>query len=229
MKSIRSLLPACLLLFLSANLLSQPDFKSLDKVYGLNPLLHNGIKYTFYLPPGTGSHQYLQSPDYFTGSVTIKEVTFEGITLNYDIYNQQLLLKYMDEKGAFNIIEVSKSWLKEFHLGNKYFIYMDFGNGKNFYQVLGKNRVKLLYHWFKFLKLDMGTNSGNFTFTPAIKSSYILKDNELRPFRNKRGLIEILGQQHKKEIKRFMRQNGIKLKKASEEEMTELINYLGDL
>ena len=228
MKSIRSFLLACLLLLLSGNLLSQTDLKSLDKVYGLDPLLYNGVKYIYFLPPGTGGHQYLQSPDYFTGSVTIKEETFDGITLNYDIYNQVLLLRYADDKGAFNIIEISKSWLKEFQLGNKYFKYLDLGDGLKFYQFLGEGKIKLVYYWFKNLNLDVGS-SGNFTFTPSFRSSFILKDNRLMPYRNKRGFIDIMGKEHKKEIKKHIRKHKIKLKKATDEEMTELIDYIGNL
>jgi hypothetical protein len=228
MKSLFSLLLACLFTFLSGITWSQTYFSSPDKKYGLDPLLYNGIKYTYFLPPGTGGHQYLQSFDYFTGTVTIKEEIFEGLTLNYDVYNQQLLLRYADEKGAFNIIQVSKAWLKEFQLGEKYFTYFDLGDGLKFYQILGAGQVKLVYYWFKNLNLDVGS-SGNFTFTPAMRSAYVLKEKQLIPFRNKRGFIKILRKENKKEIKRYMRKNRVKLKKASDREMTDLINYISNL
>jgi hypothetical protein len=229
MKSGKSYLLTCLLLLLSGIVVSQTDLKSLDKVYGLDPLLYNGIKYTYFLPPGTGGNQYLQSPDFYVGSVTIKDETFKGITLNYDVYNQKLLLQYADEQGAFNIIEVSQAWLKDFHLEEMYFTFMDMGDGLKFYQLLGQGDIKLVYYWYKNLKLDIGTGSKDFTFTPAMRSSFILKNEKLHAFRSKKSFINIVGKEHNRDIKKYMRKNRIRLKKASDEAMTDLLNFINDL
>src|SRR5512145_1757956 len=118
MKSLMRSLLINFLLILPGMLPAQMAASNLDEVYGLDPVLYNGKKYTYFLPSGTGGHQYLFSPDYFVGSVTIKGQTFEGITLNYDICNQQLLLQYAIEAGSLRIIEVSKAWLESFTLGN---------------------------------------------------------------------------------------------------------------
>jgi len=201
----------------------------MDRVYGLDPLLYNGKKYTYFLPPGTGGNQFLFSPDFFIGEVTIKGISFEGITLNYDIFNQQLLFQYADETGAFNIIEISRAWLESFRLGDIYFQYLSFDNGARFYQVLGDGPYFILYYWRKDLKLDAAYGATHFTFTPSLKSQYVLISGELLPFRNKRGLISIFNPENKQEIRDFMHRNKINIKKASEQAMTQLINYIGNL
>ncbi len=137
MKSIMRSLLVIILIFFSGRLVSQDAAMEMDRVYGLDPLLYNGKIYTYFLPAGTGGNQFLLSADYLTGEVTIKGKTFEGISLNYDIYNQQLLLQYVNETGAFNIIEISKAWLEKFRLGNMEFRCLSPDNKPGFYQVLG--------------------------------------------------------------------------------------------
>jgi hypothetical protein len=225
---MRSLLVIILLSF-SGKLISQDAAKELDRVYGLDQLLYNGKKYAYFLPPGTGGNQFLFSPDYFIGEVTIKGKSFEGITLNYDIFNQQLLLQYANETGALNIIEVSKAWLESFRLGNMNFQYLNFDNGPRFYQVLGDGPFFILYYWRKDLKLDAAYGATYYTFTPTMKSTYVIIGDKLQPFRNKRSLISLFDPGHKPEIKNYMRRNRIKVKKASDQTMTGLINYIGKL
>lgn len=225
---MRSLLVIILFSF-SVNLISQDAASDMDRVYGLDPLLHNGKKYAYFLPQGTGGNQFLFSPDYFTGEVTIKGKSFEGITLNYDIYNQRLLLQYANETGAINIIEISKAWLESFRLGNLDFKYLRFDNGPCFYQVLGDGPLFILYYWRKDLKLDATYGAKNFTFTPPLKSKYVLIGDQLHPFRNKRSLISLFDPGLVPEIKNYMHENNIRIKNASDKTMTELISYIGNL
>jgi len=225
---MRSLL-VIILFFLSGKLISQDAAKEMDRVYGLDPLLYNGKKYTYFLPSGTGGNQFLFSTDYFTGEVTIKGKSFEGITLNYDIYNQQLLLQYASETGAFNIIEISKAWLESFRLGNLEFQCLSFDNDPHFYQVLGDGPFYILYYWRKELRLNNSYGAKNFTFTPSMKSQYVFIGDKLQPFRNNRSLISLFDPGHKSEIKNYIYRNRIKIKNASDQTMTELINYIGNL
>jgi hypothetical protein len=123
------------------NIFSQATSPEFDRIYGPDPLLYNGKKYIYFLPPGTGGHQFLAQPEFTEGEVIIKQIRFSRVSLNYDIYNQQLLLEYPDETGANGIIEVSKAWLDGFHLAGMDFIMHDFGDKPRFYQVLGKVKM----------------------------------------------------------------------------------------
>jgi hypothetical protein len=229
MKSLLRSFLVIILLSISGKLISQDAVIEMDRVFGLDPLLYNGKKYTYFLPPGTGGTQFLFSSDYFVGDVTIKGKTFEGITLNYDIYNQQLLLQFADETGSFNIIEISKAWLESFRLGTKEFKYLSFDNIPRIYQVLGNGPLYFLYYWRKDLKLDASYGSTYFTFTPSVKNQYVLMGDKLLAFKNKKSLILLFDPGLKPDIKNYMRRNKIKLRKASDQTMIELINYIGNL
>ncbi len=229
MKSIMRLLHVIILFSLTGILYSQEIIEEQDQVYGLDPLLYNGKKYTYFLPPGTGGNQFLNSPDYYLGQLVIKGIPFKDITLNYDIFNQQLLLRYADDKGSFNIIEISKAWLENFHLGDLYFELHDFGDGNRFYQVLGEGQARILYYYRKELKLDVLARSGTYEFSPAIKSSYVLKKDKLYPFGSKHSLLRVFGKEYKQDIKSYMRKNRIRTKNVSDAQMKELINFISNL
>jgi hypothetical protein len=86
-----------------------------------------------------------------------------------------------------------------------------------------------LCYWRKELKLDASYGASHFTFTPSLKTQYVLNGDKLQPFRNKRSLISLCDPGHKQEIRNYMHRNKIKLKNASDQAMTELINYIGNL
>jgi hypothetical protein len=229
MKSlIRSLLVIILISF-SAKLISQDAFNEMDRIYGLDPLLYNGKLYSYFLPAGTGGNQFISSGEFIKGEMVIRGERFLDILLNYDIYNQQLLLQYVYETGSLSIVEVSKAWLESFRLGDLEFRCLDPGNGQRFYQVLGDGPLFILYHWSKDLKLDATYGAKNFVFTPAMKFKFVLTGDNIRPFRGKRSLISIAGPGHKPEIRNYMHVNRINMKNASDEAMTELINYISNL
>jgi len=213
----------------SGTLISQDAVTILDRIYGLDQTLCNGKKYNYFLPSGTNGHQYLFSPDYVVGSVTLKGKCYQDITLNYDIFNQQLLLQYKDETGALNIIEVSKAWLKSFRLGNMNFEFLNLEQNPRFYQVLGEGPVRILYFWRKNLNLDVVIGSSDFTFTAAVRDSYVFMDGQLKPFRTKRKLIGLFDPGHRQEIKSYLRKNKVKVKKASDQTMEEMITFIGNI
>jgi hypothetical protein len=225
---IRSFL-VILLFILFGRLTSQDVALDMDRVYGLDPLLYNGKKYSYFLPHGTGGNQFLLSADYHIGEVAIRGKKFEGVSINYDIYNQQLLLQYINESGAIDIIMISKAWLESFRVDNMLFRYLSLNDGPRFYQVLGEGPFFILYYCRKDLKLDYANGTSNFTFSKPRISRYVLINDDIYPFGNTRGLVSIFDPALKNRIREYIRDNGINLKKASDKTMTELINYIGNL
>lgn len=225
---IRSLLVTSLICF-SGKLMSQELALEIDRVYGLDPLLYNGKKYYYFLPAGTGGNQFLSSADFLKGDMVIRGLKFSGVSMNYDIYNQKLLLQYNDETEATSILEVSEAWLESFHLGEQEYKLLDFANDQRFYQVLGDGPLFILYYWRKELKLDPTSGAHKYNFGPSVKKRFVLIDGELLPFSNKRGLVSLFDAGQRPEIKNYMKSKKIKMKQASDQAMTELINFIGNL
>ncbi len=225
---IFSILTAILFLF-PGSLFPQDAAKAADRVYGLDQILYNGKKYNYFLPPGTHGNQYLLSDDFAAGSVAIKGTCYHNLLLNFDILNQQLLLKYRDETGALNIIEVSKAWLEGFSLGTRQFEYLSPEQSPRFFQVLGSGRFRILFYWRKNLDMVAAVGSSDFTFTAAIKDSYVLINGQLKPFRNRHGFVGLFERSHRQEIKGYLHRNKVRLHKAGDQVLADLITFIGNL
>jgi hypothetical protein len=215
-----------LLLLSSGKLFSQNYLKDADRFFGLDQTLYNGKKYTYSPPPASKGHPFLTSRTYTSGTVTLKDHCYCNAFLNYDLLNQQLLLKYKDETGTLVIIEVSKAWLTKFTLGDQTFEYLDIKNNPQFYQVLGDGKMKILYYWRKSLDVDLAIGSYYLLFSSPIRESFLLMNGQMQPFHSKQGLLRLLEPQKRDEVKRFMRKNKVRLNKATDKEITDLINFI---
>lgn len=229
MKRIIHPLVFTILFSFSGVLFSQNAVKILDKAYGVDQTLCNGKKYTYSVPSSTKGHQYLISQDFIPGNVTLKGIVYQDVNLNYDIVNQQLLLQYEDGKGALKIIEVSKAWLTAFHRGTMNFEFLSLEKEPHIYQVLGDGRLRILYFWSKKLIVNDVVGSSNFVFTDALRDSFVLMNGQLKRFRTKHSLIHLFEQGQRPAIKSYLHKNKIRLKKATDQEMAELITFIGNI
>jgi hypothetical protein len=225
---IRSLL-LLFLLFYSGAMISQDVFSDLDRAYGLDPGIYNGKKYSYFLPSATQGNQFFSSSEFINGGVVVKGVNWWGLLLNYDVYNQKLLLQYNDERGAAQIIEVSEAWLEGFSLGTREFTYFGDNAGSRIYQVLGDGKYRVLFYWRKTLTLSTSMGSGGYAFSAPLKTQYVLIEGELYPFGSRGSFIKLFNPAHKAEIKNYLQSNRINLKKAPEQSMKDLINYISNL
>jgi len=229
MKVTRCSLLIILLFSFSGKLISQDAAKILDKAYGLDQTLYNGKKYTFLAPPGTTGNQFLLSQLFSPGIVTVRGIRYANVSLNYDIFNQQLLLQYADEKSPLNILEVSKAWLQSFRMAGMNFELLSLQQEPQIYQVLGDGPVRILYFWRKNMSLNDIIGANNYVFTPTVRDSYVLINGQLKPYTSKRSLIKIFDSAKRGEIKNYLRKNKVRVKKASDKTMSEVINFIGNI
>jgi len=95
--------------------------------------------------------------------------------------------------------------------------------------VLGSGRMKILYSWRKNLNLNTVIGTNNLVFTPALRDSFVLMDGKLQPFVTRRSFIRLFPQGQRAEIKSYMRKHKVKMKKASDKVMEEMITFIGNL
>lgn len=194
------------------------------RVYGMDPLLYNGILYKSFYPQKVKGDQYLENSNYVKGEATIRGVKYTNLDLNFDIYKQEVLLKYRNSNNTFNVIMVSKAWLEDFTIGNKRFeFYSTPETANRIYQVLGSDSIKLLCYWKKDLELDAIGNS-NLCFVPK-RELNVLINKSLKRFINNRSFVHLFDKEKRVLIKKYLRQNKLQVKNASDQAMEEFINY----
>jgi hypothetical protein len=195
-------------------------------VYGLDPSLYNGRHYTFFPPLNTGGNQYFSSVKFETGSATIRNVTYNKLALNYDIYNQQLILEYNNNLGATSLIIISDAWLESFSFkGLDFEIISSQDTLKRIYQVLGVGPNRILYYWKKTLNLESFQGSKNHNFSSARKEMNVYTGNQILRYWNNKIFCSLFSSDKRFAIKDYLRKNHINVKKATDQTMTELILF----
>lgn len=217
----------------SETIFSQGTFTELDKAYGLDPAVFNGKKYAYFLPSGTGGHQYLFSVEFVAGDMEIRGKGEEGkrgkgeeYLLNYDIYNQKVLLKFEDESGAVQIIEFPQDWLNSFSLREAQFIIIQYDGQERVFQTLGTGKYQILFYWRKDLNLSNSTGYATYSFSSPIKTKYVRTGDSIRQFNSKGSFIKIFDPAFKVGINKYMKDKKINLKQASDKELSDFIDFI---
>jgi hypothetical protein len=224
---------AAILLFLLSNfsvISAQKSESGSDKVYGLDPALYNGRRYIFFLPANTTGNQFLEGPIFEKGGVKIRGVIYNELELNFDIFNQQLILQYKDNIGAVNLLIVSDAWLESFNLrGLNFELIPSQDTSNRIFQVLGTGRYRILYHWKKELNLESFQGSQNHMFSDPKREMNLQSGNQILKFWNNKSYYSLFESDTRIAIKGYLRKNKIKVKKSSDQIMTGLINYCNSL
>ncbi len=211
-------------------LFAQESSGTSGNVYDSDPLLYNGKKYTFFIPANTGGHQFFSDQQFVTGSVIIRSVKYTGLFLNYDIFNQKLVLQYVDGLGARNQIEMSDAWLESFTIQEKYFEIIRTGDSlKHIFQVIGSGHYCILYRWEKDLVLDGFIGATNHAFTLPRREMILFTDNQLYRYTNNKTFYSLFVPYQKKKIIEYLRNNRINVKKSTDSTMSNLVNYINTL
>ncbi|HUX95662.1 MAG TPA: hypothetical protein VMV47_08010 [Bacteroidales bacterium] len=201
-----------------------------DNLYDSDPLLFNGKQYSFFIPVSTGGHQFFSEPQFVTGSVTIRGVTYTDLTLNYDIYNQQLVLQYINSLGAKNQIVLSEAWLESFRLKEIDFELISTQDSlKQIFQVIGTGQYYILYKWKKDLVMDGFIGSKNHTFTIPRKEMKLYSDNLITQYTNNKTFYSLFVPGKKERIIEYIRINKINVKKSADSTVNRLVNYINSL
>ncbi len=197
-----------------------------DQIYGLNPQLYNGKYYSFFLPPDTKRTPFLKDSAFLKGSVTINNTRYDHLSLNYDIYNQQLILRYKTRVGNTQLIIISDAWLQSFTLGDKHFERIKVSDtSKRIFQVLGEGKTRILYYWRKNLALSNSYGATNFVFSKPVRKSFIQFGNTLMRYGNNKHFIRLFTPDIQAKIAKYLHRNRVNVKKSDDRTITRLIRY----
>jgi len=200
------------------------------QVYGLEPILHNGEVYNYFPGVGVKGHQYFEQKDFIEGTISVRGTTYENVFLNYDILNQQVILKYLDPQGSNRLLAVSKAWLEKFSIGEEQFsVILKFDGQKIIVQTLNEGSIQLHIQWTKKLVADISFVSEYYTFDKKHQTLYISYNNTLQEYKNTKTILALLNPSAQEKVKKYMRLKKIKNRSNSMEQLNELLVYCNQL
>ncbi len=206
--------------------MSQAAIEALDAKYGLDPILFNGKRYSYYPSSETGGSQYLNGDEFQKGSLVVRGISYSGRLLNYDAYNQQLILRYKTDLDASEQMIVSDAWLESFTIGSLKFALIPLTDTtKRICQVIDTLGYRVAYAWRKDLILDTQYGATNHVFAKPIKESFVSFNGKYIRFRNNKSFVRSFEKSAQQMIKKHMRKSHLNVKRISDKDMRDLLAF----
>jgi hypothetical protein len=124
-------------------------YEATQSALSQDPVIQNGIYYTYPYYNAIG-HPFLDQKEFETGSVVFREKSYKELSINYDLFNQQLILS-RELDGVLQMNLMATQFVSGFYLKGKQFIKADFiGGDTEFFQVISETgTISCYYSWYK--------------------------------------------------------------------------------
>jgi len=197
---------------------------------GLDDRLYNGRYYTYFPPKEVRGNQFLIEKLFSNATVWINGAEFNNLQLNYDVFNQEVLLAFETQEAAKRVIMLSKAHIDSFYFDNKKFIIEKLG--KDDYAIFQRIKVgelELNIYWSKRLELQTSLNNIQYFFTNPQRGIYIIKSQNKTPIRNNRSLYKLFQKKQASSLRKYMRSNKLKLPKMNDSQYFNLLVFISKL
>lgn len=207
------------------------DFLSLkneyNQKYGLNSELYNGKKY---YPSHTNAkgHPYLLSKKTQNGVLISLNKTYNNLSLKYNIYTQEIILKYNMSSGAVNQLVISNDRVDTLKLQNRVFIQNKFSEiSTPLIQVIVEGKYSMYLSWDKDYSFKSEVYGGSHIYSKEKRKVYLVI-NSVVSIKNNKSFLNAFKLEYRENIKQFIKENKIKIKKASEFQLWQLMEYCNE-
>jgi hypothetical protein len=165
---------------------------------------------------------YFGTGDWFTGSVVFDGVTYNGVTLKYDLVRDEVVVLNPKTRNAFYLF---KPRVASFTLGAKSFINLGNDGRKSapdegYYEQLVNGPITLLKKWTKAYKENFALSNVDQRYDEKTRL-YVLKDSVYRSVSGAATLYSLTGS-HKNSIREQVKKAGVSSKSDSEETLVAI-------
>lgn len=191
-----------------------------------DPVIQNGIYYTYPYYNAIG-HPFLGQKEFETGSVIFREKSYKELSINYDLFNQQLILS-RELDGVLQMNLMATQFVSGFYLKGKQFTKADFiGGDTEFFQVISETgTISCYYSWYKERRevRDSG-NRSIYSFSDQRSKRYLYLGGQLTRYKNNKSFLKIFPDASRALIKDYLQENHLLVLEASDQAMLSLIGY----
>jgi hypothetical protein len=198
----------------------------IHKEYGLNQELINGIqfyqRYSF-----CEGDPYFPSDKFYRGVLHLREGESHQVQMKYDIFAQQLVVGYTDYGNRYNQVIIDSIRIDSFQIGKYLFKKLDISGFKPmFYQVYTSGQVSCFIHWTK--RMIPASFRGLYThrFSDPDGYFFLMYRGKVQSFDNRKTLFSILPEAIQFDLKKYLRQQKIRISGASIDEIEGLIYFI---
>jgi len=191
-----------------------------------DPVIQNGVYYSYPYYNANG-HPFLGPKEFASGSVIFRGKSYEDLSINYDLFNQQIILSHAYD-GVLQMNLLASQFVSGFHLKGKQFILADFQTGTpEYYQVISETgTISCYYSWYKERReiRDSG-NRSIYSFSEQKNKRYLLLEGQLHRYKNNKSFIKIFPDAGRAMIRSYLQEHQILVLETSDQTMESLIEY----
>jgi len=204
---------------------------SSENFYSTNDELVNGSKY--FLPNSKiHGHPYLKN-EWNSTTIFINNTSYKNLSTKYDLTTNDLILKIKTTDSIEQLINLNRFQIDSFRLGESLFInsmhLIHKRNNPIYYELIFKGKFALLIKYDKVFKKSYNNITPHGKFSSIRKDIYFLNNNQLINVNRNSKFIKCFNHDIKDKIKSFMKDNNINYRKASKDELYQLMNYVSTL
>lgn len=204
-------------------------YETYDKIVGLdNTDLYNGTEFTDPFLNTDGSFRYFNGFDYTKGSVEYAGQYYANVSLKYDVFEDNLLVRSDDNLSIFNV-KLIPEFINEFTIYNKHFVRLTETNlnlsGNGFFEKFYLGNDLSLYIKHTKRKKDRPLKSGiQYRFTDA--NFYVLESGGTYYLVGSSKHIEKILPEKEEQIRNFHKSYKTLYKSNPDVYMEKLVKYL---
>lgn len=197
-----------------------------EPAFNLDPLLYNGVYYSYHVPSTASGSPYFNGPDFVDGAVRLRGVRYDHLALQYDMLHQQLVLRFLVAGGGVKRIVISEAWLESFDLQGAHFEYLNRKDTlQEIFQVIGTHPVRVAYSWSVEMRLNTRTGAQKFDFSKPVRTAYLITGKGWFPYRSNKEFAAGLNEHRREEIRQYLSQHKIRVRRISDTDLEKLLDY----
>ena len=195
-----------------------------DRTYGSDYNLLNGRQY-FLLYSNT-SDPFLNGELAWPGRLVLNGVEYEGVPINYDLYQQAVILQFQSFTGEIRYLVLNREAVDEFALYGKLFRKVALpGEDEKYVQVIEYGDARFVISWKKNMNYTASMGTAHYNYTKASRRIYLEVGGGIHPAGTKSAFLEALDESRRTPVKQFMRKERIRIGRASDRQLLQLLEF----
>jgi hypothetical protein len=209
----------------------QSFYEAVSQIYGTDPVLVNGTVYLENLGEIKGNPYFL-SGEWIAGDIFVRERRYENQKMKYNIETDELILNTGHNDSLFTTIKLNRALVDSFNMGEHHFTHSRRffpGDSLNrYFETIEGSGFTFLQTHLKELNKKYSAFAPGGNYSEPESQRFIFKNGKLFKINNKKEFYSFFDKE-KKDIRKFLRTNQIKYRKANTRELKLLISYISEL
>ncbi len=196
---------------------------------GNDQVLSNGIFYENTSRNDLG-YPYFKEDEFKKGYIVLRNKRYDNLLIKYNIFTQEVLVVNPKHKPQFAFLP-PVDFISEFGFDNYTFDqFLTPDSTISYQQVIYDNQVGCYYQWSKN-RVDShhNVNYSAFKYTEDKAKRFLKLNEELFSYHNNGSFVKLFPEELAIDIKDYLKSNKIKVNKASDETVRDLLAYCEQL